>query len=197
MMLSLDFAFFFVHSRARLLIAIRTEITENVEITTEKNGKWWMILVTFIFKNKKYFNFIVELEPTYPISESSYSKSEEFFLFSTIMEASMIDRKMHDKQIFFELSIGNAGNSIDGHNESQCSNFSEEGELQIVDTSSFNSTTNSSKPITHDKTYYFLPYWDFKPCMNVRCQFPDLRRRMYNSNMISKIAESLVCVQSW
>lgn len=128
----------------------------------------------------------------YPISETSYSKSEEFFLFSTIMEASMIDKKLSDKPVYFELSIGNAGNSLDGHNESQCSNFSEEGELQTVDVSSFNSTTNSCKPISHDKQYYYLPYWDYKPCCNVRCQFPDLRRRMYNSNMIAKISEALV-----
>lgn len=104
----------------------------------------------------------------------------------------MIDKKLSDKPVYFELSIGNAGNSIDGHNESQCSNFGEEGELQTVDVSSFNSTTNSCKPISHDKTYYYLPYWDYKPCMNVRCHFPDLRRRMYNSNMIAKVTEVLV-----
>lgn len=104
----------------------------------------------------------------------------------------MIDKKLSDKPVYFELSIGNAGNSIDGHNESQCSTFGEEGELQTVDVSSFNSTTNSCKPISHDKLYYYLPYWDYKPCMNVRCHFPDLRRRMYNSNMIAKITETLV-----
>lgn len=108
------------------------------------------------------------------------------------MEASMIDKKLSDKSVYFELSIGNAGNSLDGHNESQCSNFSEEGELQTVDVSSFNSMTNSCKPISHDKQYYYLPYWDYKPCMNVRCQFPDLRRRMCNSNMIAKISDALV-----
>lgn len=117
---------------------------------------------------------------------------EEFFLFSTIMEASMIDKKLCDKPIYFELSIGNAGNSIDGHNESQCTTLGDEGELESVDITSFNSTTNSCKPISHDKLHYYLPYWDYKPCMNVRSQFPDLRGRMYNSNMIAKIAEALV-----
>jgi hypothetical protein len=29
----------------------------------------------------------------------------------------MIDKKLGDKPIFFELSIGNAGNTLDGHNE--------------------------------------------------------------------------------
>lgn len=140
-------------------------------------------------------HFIVELQPTIPVSESSYSKVEEFFLFSTIMEASMIDKKVSDKSVHFELSIGNGGNSIDGHNESQCSNVGDDGELEIVDSTAFNSTTNSCKPISHDKLYYFLPYWDYKPCMNVRCHFPDLRRRMYNSNMIAKLADRMVCIK--
>lgn len=59
----------------------------------------------------------VEVEPTLPVSESSYAKNEEFFLFSTIVEASMIEKKLGDKPVYFEISIGNAGNAIDGHNE--------------------------------------------------------------------------------
>ncbi|XP_055712780.1 otoferlin-like isoform X2 [Phlebotomus papatasi] len=159
-----------VSYRARLLIAIRTEITDNVEITPEKN---------------------VELEQTFPISETSYSKCEEFFLFSTIMEASMLDKKLSDKQVFFELSIGNSGNSLDGHNESTSTINNDEEEIEVVDSTSFSSNTNTCKPTSHDKTHYFLPYWDYKPCMDVRSVFPDLRRRMYNSNMIGKMSEKL------
>ncbi|XP_055370842.1 otoferlin-like [Condylostylus longicornis] len=156
-----------VSYRGRLLIAIRTEIADNIDTVTEKN---------------------VELEPTYPITESSYSKNEEFFLFSTILEASMLDKKLSDKTIFFELSLGNAGNSLDGHNESLTAN--EDEELEVIDTTTYNSTTSACKPISHDKSHYYLPYWDYKPCMDVRCTLPDLRRRMYNSNMISKMTEN-------
>lgn len=45
--------------------------------------------------------------------------------------------------------------------------------------------------MTHDRLYYFLPYWDDKPCMHVRSVWPDLRRRMYNSNVIARIADRL------
>ncbi len=31
----------------------------------------------------------------------------------------MIDRKISDKPLFFEISMGNAGNVMDGHNDSQ------------------------------------------------------------------------------
>lgn len=85
-----------VSYRARLLIAIRTEITDNVEMAPSD----------------------VELESTLPVSETSYGKNEEFFLFSTIIDASMIEKKLGDKPVYFEISIGNAGNAIDGHNES-------------------------------------------------------------------------------
>ncbi|KAJ8935193.1 hypothetical protein NQ314_012950, partial [Rhamnusium bicolor] len=59
------------------------------------------------------------------------------------------------------------------------------------DSASWQSTTTPTKPMTHDKIYYFLPYWDNKPCMHIRSVWPDYRRRMYNSNIIAKIAEKL------
>lgn len=60
----------------------------------------------------------VEVEPTVPITESSYARNEEFFLFASIMDATMIDKRLGDKPMYFEVSIGNAGNALDGHNES-------------------------------------------------------------------------------
>jgi len=80
----------------RLLIAIRTEITDNVEMAPSE----------------------VEVEPTVPVNETAYARNEEFFLFATIMDATMIDKKLGDKPVYFEISIGNAGNALDGHNES-------------------------------------------------------------------------------
>ena len=44
----------------------------------------------------------------------AYGKREEFFLFGTVMEATMIDKKLCDKSLQIEVSIGNAGNTIDG-----------------------------------------------------------------------------------
>lgn len=162
--------------RARLLIAIRTEISDNVDIAPSE----------------------VEIEPTVPVNETAYARNEEFFLFATIMDATMIDKKLGDKPMYFEISIGNAGNALDGHNESSkiCemsprSGAGGEDELHEVLSGSWQSTTQASKPMTHDKTYYFLPYWDDKPCLHVRSIWPDYRRRMYNSNIIGKIADKL------
>lgn len=85
----------------RLLVAIRTEISDNIEIAQSE----------------------VEVEPTVPINELAYARNEEFFLFATIMDATMIDKKLGDKPMYFELSIGNAGNALDGHNESSKVSF--------------------------------------------------------------------------
>jgi hypothetical protein len=79
-----------------------------------------------------FFFIAVELEPTFPISESSYCKNEEYFLFSTVLEASMLDKKISDRPVFFELSMGNAGNSLDGHNESTTTHYDGEEELGKV-----------------------------------------------------------------
>ncbi|XP_068990051.1 otoferlin isoform X8 [Neodiprion pinetum] len=165
--------------RGRLLIAIRTEISDNVDMAPSD----------------------VEVEPTTPITESSYARNEEFFMFATIMDATMIDKRLGDKPVYFEMSIGNAGNSLDGYNESSkvcemsiqggAGGSGDEDELQEVVTDSCQSTTQPCKPMTHDKMYYFLPYWDNKPCLHVRSIWPDYRRRMYSSNIIGKIADKL------
>ncbi|XP_050539137.1 otoferlin-like isoform X2 [Daktulosphaira vitifoliae] len=159
-----------VSYRARLLVAIRTEITENSEI----------------------MNSGVDIEPTYPITETSYCKNEDFFLFMVILDASMIDKKLGEKSIFFELSIGNAGNMIDGHNESS---FQEDYDtinlLESVVSESWQSTTAAIKPVSNGKTYHYLPLREDKPCLHVKSTWPDYRRRMYNSNIINKISDKL------
>lgn len=73
-----------------------------------------------------------------------------------------------------------------------CTRFCLLTEAVASDSASWQSTTTPTKPMTHDKIYYFLPYWDNKPCMHIRSVWSDYRRRMYNSNIIAKIAEKLV-----
>nr|XP_021208193.1 otoferlin isoform X3 [Bombyx mori] len=156
--------------RARILLSIRTEIAESIECPTTE----------------------VEIESIPPVIESSFEKNAEFFLFSTIFDANMIDKRLVDKALQFELSIGNSGNSLDGHNESvrrpQDVDL-EENEDISVDTGYWQSLTHPTKATSTDKTYYYIPYWDHKQCMHVRSIWPDHRRRMYNSNLIANIVE--------
>ena len=48
--------------------------------------------------------------------QTAAGQPEEYFLFGCFLEASMIDRKLSEKPIHFECSIGNAGNVLDGYN---------------------------------------------------------------------------------
>ena len=52
--------------------------------------------------------------------------------------------------------------------------------------------TPAVKPLSHDRLYYFLPYWDEKPTTYIRASFPDHRRRMYQSNVVGKLVAKLV-----
>nr|CAD7590206.1 unnamed protein product [Timema genevievae] len=162
-----------VSYRARLLVAIRTEITDNIDLAPSE----------------------VEVEPTFPINETAYGKNEEFFMFTTVLDVTMIDKKLGDKPIYLEISIGNAGNTIDGHNQTtrELSDSDSDDNIEVVTTTeaTWQSTTPPVKPMTNDRLYYYLPYWDNKPCMHVRSIWPDYRRRMYNSNIIAKIVDKL------
>ncbi|XP_075247387.1 otoferlin-like isoform X2 [Convolutriloba macropyga] len=57
-----------------------------------------------------------EHNPLQPLNIMYSGKKEDFFLFCTIMEATMIEKTYAGKPIYFEISIGNYGNNIDGHN---------------------------------------------------------------------------------
>ncbi|KAJ0183679.1 hypothetical protein K1T71_000102 [Dendrolimus kikuchii] len=159
-----------VSYRARLLISIRTEITDTMECPASE----------------------VEIEPIPPMHEASFEKNEEFFLFASVFDANMIDKRLTDKPLQFELSIGNSGNALDGHNESvrrpQDLDSEELNDLS-ADTGYWQSTTWPTKAASTDKNYYYLPYWDHKQCMHIRSIWPDHRRRMYNSNVIATIIE--------
>ncbi|KAL0902706.1 hypothetical protein ABMA27_000522 [Loxostege sticticalis] len=159
-----------VSYRARVLISIRTEIMDTIECPASE----------------------VEIEPVPPINESSFEKNEEFFLFASVFDANMIDKRLVNKPLQFELSIGNTGNTLDGHNESlkkpQDLETDEIDDL-AADTGYWQSTTTPTKATSSDKNYFYLPYWDHKQCMHVRSIWPDHRRRMYNSNLIANIIE--------
>ncbi|XP_063373180.1 otoferlin-like [Cydia amplana] len=161
-----------VSYRARILVSIRTEITDSVECPPASD---------------------VEVEIMPPISDGTFGKNEEFFLFASVYDANMIDKRLTDKPIQFELSIGNSGNSLDGHSESvrrPQDLESDELDEMSADTGYWQSTTPPTKAsASNDKNYYYLPYWDHKQCMHVRSIWPDHRRRMYNSNMICNIVE--------
>ncbi|XP_069576232.1 otoferlin isoform X1 [Brachyistius frenatus] len=178
-----------VSFRARLLVSIAVEIldTTSPEIISSTE---------------------VQVETVSNISESATGKIEEFFLFGSFLEATMIDRKIGDKTITFEITIGNYGNQIDGVSKPSSAKKkkkdgeNEEEESELIQNSSEDeadedgdlvsvSSTPLMKPVITDRNYFHLPYFEKKPCVYIKSWWQDQRRRLYNSNMMDKIADKL------
>uniref|UniRef100_A0AAY5F2Q0 C2 domain-containing protein n=1 Tax=Electrophorus electricus TaxID=8005 RepID=A0AAY5F2Q0_ELEEL len=178
-----------VSFRARLLLSVAVEILDitSVEIMSSTE---------------------VQLEPVSMISE--VGKVEEFFLFGAFLEATMIDRKIGDKPINFEVTIGNYGNEIDGVSKSvsrrkknrEGGGEADEEESELIQNSTDEeaeddgdlvsvSSSPPMKPVITDRNYFHLPYFEKKPCIYIKSWWQDQRRRLYNSNIMDKIADKL------
>ncbi|XP_020629755.1 otoferlin-like isoform X2 [Orbicella faveolata] len=130
----------------------------------------------------------VEVEPTAPISDTAAGKEDQFQLFACFYEASMIERKVGDKMIQFEMSIGNYGNTIDGQAlpGEVVDEVRKNGENPFI-----HPLTPPVRPVTNDRQYYHIPWEDSKPCTHIKLTWQDHRRRLYNSNVLLKICERL------
>uniref|UniRef100_A0A672H7A8 Otoferlin n=1 Tax=Salarias fasciatus TaxID=181472 RepID=A0A672H7A8_SALFA len=145
----------------------------------------------------------------FSLHQSATGKMEEFFLFGSFLEATMIDRKIGDKPITFEITIGNYGNQIDGVSKpsggkkKKKDGDNEEEENELIQNSSEDeadedadlvsvSSTPLMRPVITDRNYFHLPYFEKKPCVYIKSWWQDQRRRLYNSNMMDKIADKLV-----
>uniref|UniRef100_A0A3Q3K9H7 Otoferlin n=1 Tax=Monopterus albus TaxID=43700 RepID=A0A3Q3K9H7_MONAL len=177
-----------VSFRARLLLSLGVEILDpsSPEISSSTE---------------------VQVEGIPNISEAATGKVEEFFLFGSFLEATMIDRKIGDKPISFEVTIGYYGNEVDGvvkpntkgkksggdgdeeeteliHNSSE-EEMDDDGDLTSV------AATPPMKPVITDRNYFHLPYFERKPCIYIKSWWQDQRRRLYNANIIDNIADKL------
>ncbi|XP_072782315.1 otoferlin isoform X2 [Taeniopygia guttata] len=177
-----------VSFRARLLLGLAVEIldTTNPEINSSTE---------------------VQVEQATAVADSCSGKMEEFFLFGAFLEATMIDRKIGDKPINFEVTIGNYGNQVDGSSKPLLRRKKEGGdgdeeESELLQNSSEDeggedgemvsvSSSQPMKPLVTDRNYFHLPYLEKKPCIYIRSWWQDQRRRLYNANIMDKIADKL------
>uniref|UniRef100_A0A5F8GDE1 Fer-1 like family member 6 n=1 Tax=Monodelphis domestica TaxID=13616 RepID=A0A5F8GDE1_MONDO len=170
-----------VSFRGRILLEIAVEILSDKSNSTE-----------------------AEVEPFDIVPE----KYEDFLLFGAFFEATMIDRKIGDKPISFEVSVGNFGNVIDGgsHHGSKkkSSETSEEENEPLLQegnmdsahdiTITSKSTTPPEKPLVTEgnRNYHYLPFEAKKPCVYFISSWGDQTFRLHWSNMLDKMADNLV-----
>ncbi|XP_032877367.1 otoferlin isoform X1 [Amblyraja radiata] len=177
-----------VSFRARLLISIGMEIldTSSTEIMSSTD---------------------VQVESIQQLSDTATGKTEEFFLFGAFLEATMLDRRIGDKPVSFEVTIGNYGNKIDGISKpiicrKKGGGDGDEEESELLQNSSEDeaddegdlvsvSSTPPMKPVITDRNYFHLPYFEKKPCTYIKSWWQDQRRRLYNANIIDKMADKL------
>ncbi|KAM9316351.1 LOW QUALITY PROTEIN: otoferlin [Gastrophryne carolinensis] len=177
-----------VSFRARLLLSLAVEIldTSAPDLTSSTE---------------------VQIEGAPPVADNCTGKMEEFFLFGAFLEATMIDRKSGDKPINFEVTIGNYGNQADGMTRPSIRRKKEgsdgvEEETELLQNSSEDEAeddgemqsvacTPTMKPFITDRNYFHLPYFDKKPCIYIKSWWQDQRRRLYNANIMDKIADKL------
>ncbi|XP_071410343.1 fer-1-like protein 6 [Pithys albifrons albifrons] len=148
----------------------------------------------------------VEVEPFDVPLEIYEEKFEEFLLFGTFFEATMIDRKVGDKPITFEVSVGNFGSITDGasmgaggkkktREEEAEENLLHEGEDDLSHDLGVPliSTTPPEKPLITggNRNYQYLPYEERKPCVCIKSYWGNQTFRLYSSNTLEKVADRL------
>ncbi|XP_047905670.2 fer-1-like protein 6 isoform X3 [Anser cygnoides] len=148
----------------------------------------------------------VEVEPFDVPSEIYEEKIEDFLLFGTFFEATMIDRKVGDKPITFEVSVGNFGRVTDGvsvgaggKKKARGGEVEESLLHEKEDEISHDlgvpliSTTHPEKPLITggNRNYQYLPYDDRKPCICVKSYWGNQTFRLYSSNTLEKMADHL------
>ncbi|KAF7709656.1 fer-1-like protein 6 [Silurus meridionalis] len=146
-------------------------------------------------KSKAMGAMVLPVDPPEIISEED---KENFLLFGAVFEASMIDRRIGDKHICFEFTIGNFGNSIDGAalpTTKKKVDLNQEPAmttplLEVQPSKHCKSTTPAEKPLIGDgfRNYFYLPISNKKPCAHVWSSWEDWAYRLHHSNMLDRIA---------
>uniref|UniRef100_A0A665X0R4 Otoferlin a n=1 Tax=Echeneis naucrates TaxID=173247 RepID=A0A665X0R4_ECHNA len=182
-----------VSFRARLLLSVAVEILDTTLPEIISSTEVQVENVSNISEPLNCWGFNV--------SPGIIRKIEEFFLFGSFLEATMIDRKIGDKTISFEVTIGNYGNQIDGVSKPSSAKKkkdveNEEEESELIQNSSDDELAFQIVGLVIlfgiYRNYFHLPYFEKKPCVYIKSWWQDQRRRLYNSNMMDKIADKLV-----
>uniref|UniRef100_A0A671Z1C4 Fer-1 like family member 6 n=1 Tax=Sparus aurata TaxID=8175 RepID=A0A671Z1C4_SPAAU len=127
-------------------------------------------------------------------------KEKSFLLFGALFEATMIDRKIGDKPISFEFSLGELSD-VSGSSTLSSSPTSPSSPLLPREpqdpTLTSKSTTTPEKPlmVEGNRHYMYLPL-EKKPCVNVLSHWEDRTYRLFNSNMLENIAVVFVCTHT-
>ncbi|ELU05062.1 hypothetical protein CAPTEDRAFT_184805 [Capitella teleta] len=137
--------------------------------------------------------------------QSDFKPRKELILFATLFEAAMINGEFANKSVYFEISIGKYGNTIDSKGRAKLFEKTDDEESDEEEESSrilkerkeeedelFKfSSTPAQNAISIDNTYCYMPWKEEKPCLFVGALFEDERKRLYHSNMIQGMSDKM------
>uniref|UniRef100_A0A672YX44 C2 domain-containing protein n=1 Tax=Sphaeramia orbicularis TaxID=375764 RepID=A0A672YX44_9TELE len=129
-----------------------------------------------------------EVQPVDPPPE--IKNNENFMLFGSLFEATMIDRKIGDKPISFEFSMGEYNDWSGSTPPSPSSPLLSREDVTL----NSKSTTPPEKPVIVEgnRFYMYLPLDRYKPCVTVQSQWENRTYRLYNSNILENIVNLFV-----
>ncbi|XP_076124796.1 fer-1-like protein 4 [Alosa pseudoharengus] len=151
----------------------------------------------------------VDVEEIHPLPENFTGEKEEFLLFASLFEVTMIDPSIGTKLVTFEISIGNYGKAADivvkskksvhqdDLSEDRQALLDSEDELEREDLLEVSqrdrSVTAPRRPQSteYDRSFSCIPLFHEKPCIYVWNYFEDHSFRLHNSNWLSKMADRL------
>ncbi|XP_073325341.1 fer-1-like protein 4 [Pagrus major] len=161
----------------------------------------------------------VEVEETHPLPEGYLGEREDFLLFASLFEVTMIDPSVGTKPLSFELSIGNYGKAVEvgrskksqskeelrrsreDLNEEVQGLLESEEELdkdEVLSPEPENRSVSAAmrpQPTEYDRSFQCLPLQPpsirQKPCLFIWCQFEDHSFRLYQANWLNKMADRL------
>ncbi|KAG1949657.1 fer-1-like protein [Pimephales promelas] len=151
----------------------------------------------------------VEVDDVHPLPENFTGEKDEFLLFASFFEVTMIDPTIGTKPVTFELSIGNYGKTADVVVKSSKSGGQEnlaedrqpllesDDELdrdQLMNPGPQDKSVTAPRrpqPTEYDGSFSCIPLFREKPCVFVWSNFEDHTFRFHNSNWLSKMADRL------
>ncbi|XP_056404371.1 fer-1-like protein 4 [Hyla sarda] len=156
----------------------------------------------------------VEVDDILPLPENALGVKEEFLLFGTLFEVTMIDPSIGNKPVKFEFSIGNYGKTAEIITKSSSKKkgdsvpeeqqgllgASSDDDLSVDLSEDSTNDGQGSKSVTPakkpertepDDSFCYIPMGNDRPCVHVWSYWEDHSWRLYNSNWLIKIAERL------
>uniref|UniRef100_A0A665XBH9 Fer-1 like family member 4 n=1 Tax=Echeneis naucrates TaxID=173247 RepID=A0A665XBH9_ECHNA len=164
-----------------------------------------LIAIYFLFRQSGYYFTLsgeagvevpeavtVEMEEIHPLPEGFLGEQEDFLLFASLFEVTMIDPSVGTRPLSFELSIGKMSReelrrSREDLNEEVQGLLDSEDELdreELLNPEPENRSSYQCLPLQP-------PFMRQKPCLFVWSQFEDHSFRFYQTNWLSKMADRL------